>query len=340
MCRVPTAPYALHRNDMKGTPTDPMQIKATLTLIALGLAFGSAFLFTKVVVHEISATELVAGRLLLGAVTVAAIMLVMQRAPRITPAALIGAAALALFDSIVPFTLIAWAETRIDSGVCSVIVSTMPLFTVLFAAATLPDERLAPGGILGLSAGFLGVVVLGGGDTTDITSSGTLGLLAVVGAAASYGIAAVIARRLLCDNDALELTGMKLAIAALIAFALTFAVEGAPDYAALSPKGGLALLALGVISTSAAFAVFLWVVRQVGSVKASLVTYIVPVVGLLLGWLVLGEHIGPATILGALLITAGISAVMHNPEQSPEATDAPLACPAPLFAPRRQPGPA
>lgn len=314
-----------------------MQTKPLLVLMALGVAFGSAFLFMKVCIEEISATEIVAGRLALGAATAAVVMLVMRRRPRVSPSLAGGAAALAVFDSIVPFTLIAWAEGRIDSGVASIVASMMPLFTVLFAAATLPDEKLTSNGLLGVMTAFLGVIVLGGSGVTDLTSASTLGILAVVAASASYGVAAVIARRLLCDNDALELTGVKLSIGAIMAFGVTAAIDGLPSYGALSAQGGMSLVALGVFSTSVAFAVFLWTVRQVGSVKASLVTYVVPVVGLLLGWLVLGESIGPNTLLGALLIAGGMYAVMHHPSAG-VTQDAPagMACPPPLFGRRGQ----
>lgn len=311
-----------------------MQTKALLVLLGLGIVFGSAFLFMKVLIEEISAMELVTGRLALGAAATLLLLAALRRLPSLTPSALRGAAVLAVLDSIIPFTLIAWAETRIDSGVCSVIVSTMPMFTVVFAAVVLPDERLAPGGFAGLTAGFLGVVVLGGAGMADVTSGNTLGLLAVVGAAASYGLAAVVARRLLCDQDALQLTGLKLGVGALIAFAIAFALDGTPDYGSLSVNGTLALLALGILATSVAFATFLWAVQQVGSVRASLVSYIVPVSGLVLGWLVLGEEIGLNTLLGTALIVAGVSTLMQ-PDRSTDGSEA-IGCPIPRMLPGEQ----
>jgi drug/metabolite transporter (DMT)-like permease len=140
----------------------------------------------------------------------------------------------------------------------------------------------------------------------------------VIAAAASYGAASVYARFLLRRADALSLTGTKLALGALIAFSLTFAIEGTPDYGALSLEGSLALLALGIFSTGVAFALYFWVVASAGSVYASLVTYIVPVVGLFLGWAVLDEEIGPSTIAGAALIAAGVAGVMYHPAEAPQ----------------------
>jgi len=287
-----------------------MNTKAMIALIALGWIFGSSFLFVKVIVEDISATELVTARLFLGAATLGAVMLALGRVPRLNSATVAGIAALGVFESVIPYTLIAIAEVKIDSGIASVLVSTMPIFTIIFASA-LPDERLAPSGFLGLATGFVGVVVLTGGDIVNVTSSNTLAMIAVVVGAASYGVAGVIAKRLLKTQDALSLTGSQMAVAAVISLGIMLAADGEPNYGELGLDSALALAALGVICTAGAFALYFWVVAQIGSVKASLVTYIIPVAGLILGWAVLGEDIGPGTVLGAILIVAGVAGVMQ-----------------------------
>lgn len=287
-----------------------MNLKATIVIVALGWVFGSSFLFMKVIVEDISATELVTARLFLGAVTLAGVMLMLRRTPRVTPSTIVSFAALGLFESVIPYTLIALAEVKIDSGVAAVLISTMPIFTVLFASA-LPDERLAPRGFVGLAVGFAGVVVLTGGGIVNVTNSDTLGMLGVIAAAASYGVAGVIAKQLLKTHDAISLTASQMLIAGLISLGITLSFDGVPDYTALQLDSALAMVALGTLCTAGAFTVFFWVVDQVGSVKASLVTYIVPVAGLALGWAVLGEQIGLETVLGAILIGVGITGVMQ-----------------------------
>ncbi|HEY5640833.1 MAG TPA: DMT family transporter [Dehalococcoidia bacterium] len=287
--------------------------KAPLALIALGALFGAAFLFMKVLVDEIAPVEIAAGRLALGALVVFAIVFARRRPVRLNPASVSRISLLALLDSVIPFTLVAWAETRIDSGVASVLVSTMPLFTVVIATTALPDESLAPVRMLGIPLGFLGVVTLTGGGVLDITSSSAAGQLAVVGAAACYGAAAVYARVLLKTEDALNLTATKLAAGAVMAALLVAVTQGTPAYGNLSIEGALSLAALGILSTALAFTLYFWLVGAAGSVYASLVTYVVPVFGLLLGWAVLGEEIGPGTALGAVLITGGVAAVMYGP---------------------------
>jgi drug/metabolite transporter (DMT)-like permease len=294
------------------TNTAALKTKALVVLVVLGALFGSAFLYMKVLVDEIAPVEIVAGRLSLGALVLFVIIVVRGRTLSLDPASVGKISLLALLDSVIPFTLIAWAETRIDSGIASVIVSTMPVFTIVIATIALPDERLAPVRLLGIPLGFLGVVTLSGGEVLDVTSGDAVGQLAVVAAAACYGAASVYAKILLKTQDALSLTATKLAAGAVIAAAATGITQGVPAYAELSGEGILALLALGVLSTALAFTLYFWVVRAAGSVYASLVTYIVPVFGLLLGWAVLGEQIGTGTAFGAVLITAGVGAVMYG----------------------------
>ena len=312
--------------------------QAIAALVVMGALFGAAFLFMKVLVDEISPTEIVAGRMTLGAAAVLAIIAVRRVAFQVNRKAIGKATVLAVLDSVIPFTLVAWAETRIDSGTAAVLISTMPAFTVLIAALALPDERLAPVRLLGIPLGFLGVITLSGGDVLNVTSGNAIGQLAVVGAAASYGVAAVYAKVLLKTEDALNLTGTKLACGAVLASLMVFATEGSPGYASLSAEGVAALLALGILSTAIGFTLYIWYVGAAGSVYASMVTYVVPVFGLLLGWAVLGESIGVETALGAGLIAIGVAIVMYGPKLLPagRSEERPGAQPAPALVAKEE----
>jgi len=285
--------------------------KALLTLLALGATWGASFLFIKVIVEETSALEVVEGRLFLGALAVAAVLAMRRTSLRWPPSLWLKVAAWALVSIVVPFTLIAWAEEHIASGTASVLNSTMPLFTTLFAAIFLIEEQLTPVRGGGLVVGFLGVIVLTGGEIYDFRDSSVLGQLAVVGAAACYGAGAVYARSLLKRVDPLELSGGQLVLGALLVLPVMLGVRGTPDYS-LSAEAWLSLLALGVLGTGIAIVAYLWLVDNVGSVRSSLVTYIIPIVGLFLGWAVLDESIGVNTILGCALIIAGVAAVMRG----------------------------
>jgi drug/metabolite transporter (DMT)-like permease len=293
-------------------------------LVALGSVWGASFLFIKVLVDEATPMEVVTGRLVLGAVAVALIMAWSGRSFRRRPSTLARLAFMAVIANIVPFALISWAEEHIDSGIASVLNSTMPLWTALFAAALLVEERFTFSRVAGLSCGFAGVAVLGGSDIVDLTDSGVLGEIAVVGGAMCYGVGAVYARVLLRNDDPATLSGLQLLIAASLSVPVLFAFDGVPAFD-LSVKAWLALTALGVLGTGVGYVAYLWLVDTLGSVRGSLVVYVTPAVGLFLGWAVLDESIGWNTLVGTALIIVGVAAVMQGQVPGPQRLPLPAA---------------
>jgi drug/metabolite transporter (DMT)-like permease len=277
-------------------------------LVALGAVWGSSFLFIKVVVDETSPMELATGRIVFGAAALAPIVWIrgfhLKGGPRVLRDLLV----LAVCASAVPFVLISWAETHIDSGVASVLNSTMPLWTAVFASAFLADEQLAPVTVMGLLAGFGGVAVLSGGDLTGLQRDSLLGDLAVVGAAACYGVGAVFARARLQIEDRVTISVVQLVLAGLVLVPALLAADGAPTLD-LSTKAWLAWITLGVVNTGLANVVYYWLIKHVGSIRTSLVTYIIPTVGLLLGAVVLDERLGISALFGAGLIVVGVAMV-------------------------------
>jgi len=289
-----------------------MTFRSLGLLLLLGSVWGASFLFIKVVVEETSPLALVQGRITFGALTVVAVMAFgRRRSVRASPRLWAKVAGLAVLSNIVPFLLISWGEIHIESGTASVLNSTMPLFTALFAGLILVDERLTWLRLSGLLLGFLGVAVLTGGDIIDVTDSSVLGQMAVVGAAACYGAAAVYARILLRSEDPFDLCRLQLAIGALILAPALFAVDGVPNYN-LSLKAWLSLITLGVLGTGLAYMAYLWLLGAIGSVRTSLVTYIVPIAGLTLGWAVLDESVGINSIVGCGLIILGVTTVIQR----------------------------
>jgi drug/metabolite transporter (DMT)-like permease len=277
-------------------------------LVALGSVWGSSFLFIKVVVDETSPMEVAAGRIIFGAAALAPIVWLRGFRFRGGTRALRDLLVLAVCASAVPFVLISWAETHIDSGIASVLNSTMPLWTAVFASAFLADEQLTPVTVMGLLVGFGGVAVLSGGDFTGLQREALLGDLAVVGAAACYGVGAVFARARLQIEDRVTISAVQLVLAGLLLAPASLAVEGVPSID-ISTKAWLALVALGVVNTGLANVVYYWLIKHVGSVRTSLVTYIIPTVGLVLGAAVLDEELGLNALLGAALIVVGVAIV-------------------------------
>jgi drug/metabolite transporter (DMT)-like permease len=276
-------------------------------LLLLGATWGSSFLFIKVGVEDLSPLMLVEGRLLLGAgsVVIAAYVLGLSlpRSRRLW----LDVTIMAVLSNIVPFALIAWAETHIASGTASVLNASMPLFTAMLAPFFITEEGMTTPKLVGVLTGFVGVAVFSGGDITDIGSN-ALGDLAAVAAAACYAVGAVFARLRLSGEHPLTSTAGQL-VSGVILLTPVAAVLGAREGISLHVDSGLSLLALGVVNTGFAYVMYLWLLARAGAVKTSLVTYVIPVTGLLLGWAVLDETIGPTAIAGLVLIVAGIALV-------------------------------
>ncbi len=286
--------------------------RAPVLLLVLGCTWGASFLFIKVIVEDVSPVELVAGRLFFGAVSVMAFILITKHEFRWAPGVPPKMAVQAVGSNIVPFWLISWGEQHIDSGTASVLNSTVPIFTAVFAAAFLLEERFTAGRLIGLLLGFAGIIVLTGDDALRITDSDVLGQLAVVAAAACYGASAVYSRTLLRNNDPVTLSALQLLIGTAICVPLVIGLEGAPEYGSMDLEAWGSLVALGLGGTGIAYIVFLWLIEHTGSVRASLVTYIVPVIALFLGWAVLDESLGLNVIAGAALIVFGVATVMRG----------------------------
>jgi drug/metabolite transporter (DMT)-like permease len=292
------------------TRTDHRLVPAAL--LALGVTWGSAFILIDVLVGEISPTQITAARLTIGAVTVAAILTSQRRLGLPARGIIVPAILLSLVDNTIPNSLVAWSETRIDAGLASVLMATMPIFTTIFAVALLKEET-SPVRVLGIAVAFTGVMIVSNGDLLDIRSNNGLGLLAVVGASASHGIGAIYTKTLLKREDPLRLTGYKLTFGAAMAAPLVLAVQGPSGYVSMSPGAVASLLLLGVFATGGAYSVYVWVVGKAGSVQASLVTYIIPVFGVFFAWLLLGEPVGVNMVAGGLVIAAGVAFAIYNP---------------------------
>src|SRR4029453_12172307 len=129
--------------DNRGMNLASRGARVPLVLLALGAIWGASFLFIKVIVDETGPVEVAFGRLFIGAVAILAFVRVRRLSVPWTPSLLAKVGVLALVANIAPFALIAWGEEHIESGMASVLNSTMPIFTAVFAAAVLPEERFS-----------------------------------------------------------------------------------------------------------------------------------------------------------------------------------------------------
>jgi drug/metabolite transporter (DMT)-like permease len=203
----------------------------------------------------------------------------------------------------IPFSLISIGETQISSGLTGVLISPGPLFIAMLAPLIDPTEKVDRRGTVGLVVGFAGVILLIGVDTVHSLGE-FLGALAMVGAALSYGLAAMYVRLKFRGVPPLVVSFSACATAAVLTFPAALATVGSN-----SPDAGeiAAVVALGIVGTAIAFYLYFGLIQEAGAGKAALCGYLIPPLALAYGAVLLDEEITPAAIAGLVLILGGVA---------------------------------
>jgi drug/metabolite transporter (DMT)-like permease len=206
-----------------------------------------------------------------------------------------------IVEVAIPFPMIAFGEERIASSLAAIIVAAVPLVGALLALRFDPSEKPTPLRALGLMVGFAGVVVLVGIDVAGSLRE-LLGAAAVLVAAVGYACGPTTLKLRLGGLDPRALMGGSLAVAALVLTPLAIV-----DLPSRVPGAGAlgAVVVLGVLCTALAFVVMTVLIREAGTGRAMVITYVNPVIALGLGVIVLGERPGAGSLVGLLLILAG-----------------------------------
>jgi drug/metabolite transporter (DMT)-like permease len=273
-------------------------------LAALSVLWGGSFFFNGVVLRELPPFTLVLLRVALAA----AILLPLLYAQRLPfPKGWAGWQPfflVALFNNVLPFSLIVTGQTFIPSGLASILNATTPLFTVVVMALA-GEEKLYIRRVSGVIVGLVGVIVLRGAGLGFDSGQG-LGILLCLAAAFSYGISALVARRSLADSPPLASATFQLMASSLMMAVIAGIFERPWQLPVPGAVTWLAVLGLAALSTALAYIVFFQVLRRSGATNVMLVTLLVPVTAILLGSLVLGEQISPREIAGALVIGSAL----------------------------------
>ena len=274
--------------------------------LVLGVIWGSSYLFIKIGLDAgLPPFTLVMLRLLIGFALLATIVAAAhERLPRDarTYGHLVVTSVLSM---ALPFLLITGAEQTVDSTLAATLAAAIPLVVIPVAAVTLRTEPITPNKVIGVLVGFVGVAVLVGFDPATLVSRTPGPELALVAATISYAIGGVYARRNIRGMrpmiPAVFQVGFALAIVAVLAFALERPLETPISAGAL-----FAVVWLGLLGSGIAYLVFFRLLERWGATRTSLVAYVVPVVGIILGGAVLHEAIDGRLLGGAALIVGGI----------------------------------
>lgn len=245
---------------------------------------------------------------------------------------------LGAMNMVVPMALISWGQQFIPSGMASILNALVPLFTIALAAVALADEHITAAKLGGLAIGFVGVIVLASPSVSaagvdDDAAAAVAGMLAVAVAGVFYATATVYVRRRITGMPIVEqpdgstraplpveisLGTTATALLMIIVLALLFErPDGGVITAPQSVGGWVGVVWLGVLGTGVAYLIFYRLIARWGATRTTLVTYVIPIVAIVVGYIFLGERLRPVELIGAALIIGGVILVNARAGQTP-----------------------
>ena len=281
-------------------------------LMTLSALWGGVFFLTEIALHELPPFTLILGRLGMAAlvllVVVRASGLRMPAGPRAWGAYLVMGA----LNNVVPFSLIVWGQTHIESGLAAILNAMTPLATVVLAHLLTGDEKFTPGRLAGVALGLAGVTVMIGPEALAGLGLHVLAQLAVVGATVSYALAGIFGRRFQQTAPLVTATGQVCASTALMC-PLVLVIDRPWTLALPGPATWGALAGLALLCTAAAYVIYFRVLATAGATNLLLVTFLMPAYAIVLGTAFLGERLEPGQLAGMALIGLGLAAIDGRP---------------------------
>lgn len=281
-----------------------MGIKEWGLIIILSIIWGASFFFVEIAVERMTPLTIVlyrvglASLLLLGFVQITGRK--MPKNPGIWGAFLV----IGSLNNVIPFSLIAWGQTHIDSSLAAILNATTPVFSVVLAHFLTKEEFLTKNRLAGVLFGWMGVAVLIGIESIGGVGMKIAGQVAVLGAAFLYAVAAIFGRRFK-DLDPVVVSAGMLTGSTIIMIPLAFIFEH-PFALDPTPATWAAIIALAAISTALAYIIYFHVLSKAGATNILLVTFLIPVSAIFLGMMILGETPGWNAFAGMALIFTGL----------------------------------
>jgi drug/metabolite transporter (DMT)-like permease len=287
-----------------------MSRRHTIMLFALAAIWGASFMFIKVAVRELEPFALVWLRLSLAAIVLVPVALLSLGRDAVSQfrAAAGRLAVLGIANSALPFTLLAWAEIRLDSGVAAILQGSAPLFTALISVRYGTD-RIGGVRLVGVLLGFVGVALLVGAHSGNDLGAA----LAVVAMALCYAASGVYGGLRLRETSPLVVAAGSMVIGAIAT--LPFGLATLPARMIGAKELG-SVLVLGVVGTGLAYILFYAILRGAGASRSILVTYLVPGAAVAYGAVFLGEPLRATALIGLALILGGVALGSRRPRVS------------------------
>ena len=283
-------------------------------LLVLATLWGASYTFIKIGVETIPPVTFIAARTLIaGAILLAIIAWRGLSLPR-DMATWRRFAFQACMNSVVPFTLIAWAERSVDAGLAIILNSTTPIFTFLMTAGITRHEPVTARKLFGVAAGIAGISLIIGMQAFGGLGHELWAQVAIVVATICYAGAAIFGRNFKGLNPLMPAAGSMICGAVLLV-PLSLALDR-PWTLAPSTASIVALLGLSVFSTALAFVIFFRLVHTLGSVGVTSQAYLRVPIGVAIGVVFLGETLNPSAWIGLVCVVAGVAA-MTMPSRKP-----------------------
>lgn len=280
-----------------------MSRKGLWLFLACGVAWGIPYFFIRIAVEQFAVSSVILARVVIGALVLIPIA-IKQDAIRPALKNFKWVLLFALIEMIVPWYLITAAEKVISSGLAGLLVSTVPFWSVPIAYFFMGDKSVIhPKTIIGLIVGFLGVALLVGIDTV-VGDLNWAGVIPVLLASVGYAIAPAMASKKMKDVPTSGVVALSMVIVSVV-----YAIPGGIGLGAAVPTadwtGWTALLVLGVVCSAVAFWLFFELIREIGSARATLITYPNTAIAIVIGILFLSEPLTAGMILGFPMVLIG-----------------------------------
>lgn len=288
--------------------TPPARTAVNLALLVLlATLWGAAYTLVKVGVETIPPLTLISGRTLIAGAILLAIMrlrgIVMPRDPAVWKRFMIQAC----LNSVVPFTLIAYAERHVGAGLATILGSNAPIFAFLLALLFVRHERPTLRQSFGVAAGLTGICLVVGVDALNGLGQDVMAQLALVLSAVMFGAAALFGRNFNGLDSTVPAAGSMIC-GAIILIPLSLVIDR-PWTLTPSTASIVALIALAVFSTALAFVIYFRLIQTLGSVGATAQAYLRVPLGVGLGVVFLGETLSPTVWIGLVFVVVGIAAM-------------------------------
>jgi drug/metabolite transporter (DMT)-like permease len=279
-----------------------------VTLLVLALMWGTSYAFIKLGVETLPTFTLIATRLIIGFVFLAAVVAIAREPLPRDPRTYVHLFVMAMINIVIPFWLITTAERSVDSSIAAIINGAVPLVVIVIAAFVFDDEPITVNRLVGLLVGYAGVIVIVSPGFVGSNAGELWGALALIGSTIAYGIGAVYSRRTMRGLRPMIPAVFQVGFALVIVSILALLTER-PFEVTWNGDAILAVAWLGVFGSGAAYLLNFRLLARIGATRTSVLAYFLPIVGLVTGAVMFRESIDAIVLAGTALVLTGIALV-------------------------------